>query len=156
SPDQVSPSLLPVQHHIAHVLSCMAENEVQPPLLGISWDGTGYGQDGTVWGGEFFIVTQTACHRVARLRQFRLPAGDQVLREPRGTALGILYEMVGERAFAMSHLLPVRAFSATELPPLKTMLAHGLNSPLTSSGGRLFDGIASLIGLRQRVRFEGQ
>ena len=64
--------LITVQHHIAHVLSCMAENELEPPVLGVSWDGTGYGLDGTVWGGEFFLVTETACERVAHLRPFRL------------------------------------------------------------------------------------
>ena len=86
----------------------MAENELEPPVLGVSWDGTGYGLDGTVWGGEFFLVTETACERVAHLRQFRLPGGDQAVKEPRRTALGLLYEMFGEAAFAMADLAPVR------------------------------------------------
>jgi hydrogenase maturation protein HypF len=150
------PALVPVQHHIAHILSCMAENELEPPVLGISWDGTGYGLDGTVWGGEFFVVNATDCQRVAHLRQFRLPGGEQAVREPRRVALGLLYELFGEQLFAMNNLLPVRAFSRAELLPLKAMLARGINSPLSSSGGRLFDGVASLVGLRQRVRFEGQ
>ena len=150
------PQLITVQHHIAHVLSCMAENELEPPVLGVSWDGTGYGLDGTVWGGEFFLVTETACERVAHLRPFRLPGGDAAVKEPRRTALGLLYEMFGEAAFAKTSLPTLQAFSPAELGPLKTMLARGLNSPLTSSAGRLFDAVASLAGLRQQVRYEGQ
>jgi hydrogenase maturation protein HypF len=141
---------------MAHVLSCMAENELEPPVLGVSWDGTGYGLDGTVWGGEFFLVTETACERVAHLRQFPMPGGDAAVKEPRRTALGLIYEMFGEAAFAMSGLAPLQAFSPADLGPLKTMLARRLNSPLTSSIGRLFDVAASLAGLRQQVRFEGQ
>jgi hydrogenase maturation protein HypF len=155
-PTTSDPQLLSVQHHIAHVLSCMAENELEPPLLGVAWDGTGYGLDGTVWGGEFFLLTETSCERVAHLRQFRLPGGDRAVKEPRRTALGLLYEMFGEAAFAMADAAPVRAFSPAELGVLKTMLARRLNSPLTSSAGRLFDAVASLAGLRHQVRFEGQ
>jgi hydrogenase maturation protein HypF len=155
-PARKGPQLLSVQHHIAHVLSCMAENELEPPLLGVSWDGTGYGLDGTVWGGEFFLVTEASCERVAHLRQFRLPGGDRAVKEPRRTALGLLYEVFGEAAFSMADAAPVKAFSPAELGPLRTMLAHGLNSPLTSSVGRLFDAAASLAGLRHQVRFEGQ
>ncbi len=152
----LTPQLVTVQHHIAHVLSCMAENELEPPLLGVSWDGTGYGLDGTVWGGEFFLVTDTTCERVAHLRQFRLPGGDRAVKEPRRSALGLLYEMFGEAALAKTDLASVRAFSPAELGPLGTMLGRGLNSTLTSSVGRLFDAVASLAGLRQQVRFEGQ
>jgi hydrogenase maturation protein HypF len=134
----------------------MAENDLEPPLLGVSWDGTGYGLDGTVWGGEFFLVTETSCERVAHLRQFRLPGGDKAVKEPRRVALGLLYEMFGEAAFSMTELAPVAAFSPGELGLLRTMLARNLNSPLTSSVGRLFDAVASLAGLRQQVHFEGQ
>jgi hydrogenase maturation protein HypF len=134
----------------------MAENELEPPILGVSWDGTGYGLDGTVWGGEFFLVTDTSCERVAHLRPFRLPGGDAAVKEPRRTALGLLYEMYGEAAFTKTGLAPLQAFSPTELGPLKTMLVRHLNSPQTSSAGRLFDAVASLVGLRQQLRFEGQ
>lgn len=152
----VSKRIVTVQHHIAHVLSCMAENQIEPPALGVSWDGTGYGFDGTVWGGEFFLVTDKRCERVAHLRQFRLPGGDQSVKEPRRTALGLLFARFGEEAFERSDLSPVQACSPAERASFKTMLARGLNSPLTSSMGRLFDAVASLAGLRQRVRFEGQ
>jgi hydrogenase maturation protein HypF len=148
--------LVSVQHHVAHVLSCMAENELTPPVLGVSWDGTGYGLDGTVWGGEFFLLTETSCERVAHVRSFRLPGGDAAVKEPRRTALGLLYELFGEAAFAMPGLASVQAFSTNDLSTLKVMLARGVNSPLTSSVGRLFDAVASLVSLRQQVRFEGQ
>jgi hydrogenase maturation protein HypF len=153
-----------VQHHIAHVLSCMAENELAPPALGVSWDGTGYGLDGTVWGGEFFLVTDKTVERVAHLRPFRLPGGDKAVKEPRRTALGLLHELVFSDNELLMHLhqnvaaalAPVAAFSATELATLRTMLTKKLNSPETTSMGRLFDAVASLINLRQQIRFEGQ
>jgi hydrogenase maturation protein HypF len=150
------PRLITVQHHVAHVLSCMAENELEPPVLGVSWDGTGYGLDGTVWGGEFFLVTDTGWGRVAHLRPFRLPGGDRAVKEPRRTALGLLHELWGEAAFARTDLPPLGAFTVAELGQLRTMLERQLNSPLTSSAGRLFDAVAALIGLRQVTRFEGQ
>jgi len=150
------PRYVTVQHHIAHVLSCMAENEIAPPALGVSWDGTGYGLDGTVWGGEFFLVTNESIERIAHLRPFRLPGGDKAVKEPRRTALGLLHEISGDAIFDRKNVAPVAAFSAPELATLKTMLAKKLNSPLTSSVGRLFDAVASLINLRQQIRFEGQ
>jgi hydrogenase maturation protein HypF len=145
-----------VQHHIAHLLACAAENELAPPLLGVSWDGTGYGLDGTVWGGEFFLLTETACRRVAHLRQFRLAGGEQAVKEPRRVALGMLYEVFGESGLAAGELPPMKSFAPAELAGLTGLLKGGIHSPLTSSAGRLFDGVAALAGLRQRVRFEGQ
>jgi len=150
------PRLISVQHHVAHVLACMAENELKPPVLGISWDGTGYGLDGTVWGGEFFVVEENLCERVAHLRQFRLPGGDKAIKEPRRAALGLLHELFGEAVFSMDHLAAVRAFSKEDLASMRVMLARRLNAPLTSSAGRLFDVVASLTALRQKVAFEGQ
>jgi hydrogenase maturation protein HypF len=89
------PTIIGVQHHIAHVLSCMAENEIAPPALGVSWDGTGYGLDGMIWGGEFFLVTDESIERIAHLRPFCLPGGDKAVKEPRRTALGLLHEISG-------------------------------------------------------------
>jgi hydrogenase maturation protein HypF len=145
-----------VQHHVAHVLSCVAENEVQLPALGVAWDGTGYGPDGTVWGGEFFRITEACVERIAYWRTFSLPGGDAAAVEPRRAALGLLYELLGSAAFERSDLATIRSFSEQELVVLRTMLARGLNSPRTSSVGRLFDAVASLLNLRQRTRFEGQ
>jgi hydrogenase maturation protein HypF len=147
---------IPVQHHIAHVLSCMAENEIDPPALGVAWDGTGYGLDGTSWGGEFFLINDSTADRIAHLRPFRLPGGDAAVKQPRRAALGLLYEIYGDDIFQRTDLAPVASFSTSELAALKTMLARGLNSPPNTSVGRLFDAVASLLNLRQQVGFEGQ
>jgi len=145
-----------VQHHYAHILSCMAENDVKPPALGIAWDGTGYGTDGTVWGGEFLVINDSGFDRMAHLRTFRLPGGDVAAREPRRSAIGILFEIFGEKAFDRHDLFPVLSFIPSEQIMLKRMLQGGLNAPRTSSAGRLFDAVASIIGLREKIRYEGQ
>lgn len=149
-----APPIHLVQHHLAHVFSCMAENELRPPVLGVAWDGTGFGLDGTIWGGEFFKVEAKAWQRFAHLRPFGLPGGDQAVKEPRRSALGLLYAAFGEAAFGEN--LITQHFSSTELKSLRVMLGRKVNSPLTSSIGRLFDAISSLAGLRHEVAFEGQ
>lgn len=149
------PVLLGVQHHLAHVLACLAENELRPPALGVAWDGTGYGPDGLIWGGEFFHVREGAAERVATWRAFPLPGGEAAVKEPRRAALGLLYALHGRWEQSVSAALS-RAFSARELATLRTMLERRVNCPLTSSVGRLFDAVAALTGLRQRTRFEGQ
>jgi hydrogenase maturation protein HypF len=148
--------LVAVQHHLAHVFSCVAENEVELPVLGISWDGTGLGVDGAIWGGEFFDVAEDHSRRIAHFRSFPLPGGDQAIKEPRRIALGLLWEAYGDAAFDMTDLPTLQAFSSAELKSLRQMLRKRLNSPLTSSAGRLFDAVASLAGLRQHTRFEGE
>ena len=144
-----------VQHHYAHILSCMAENHLPPPVLGISWDGSGFGPDGTVWGGEILHVTGDGFRRVAHLRPFLLPGGEKAVREPRRCALALLYEVFGQDAFSAA-LVPAGVFSDDELQVLRTMLCQRINSPVTTSAGRLFDGFASLLNLRHVARFEGQ
>ncbi|MBU1881706.1 carbamoyltransferase HypF, partial [bacterium] len=145
-----------VQHHYAHVLSCMAENEIEAPVLGVAWDGTGYGLDGSVWGGEFLLVKSRSFKRIAYFKNFPLPGGEAAVREPRRAALGVLYEMFGNGLFSKRELKPLMAFDDRELDNLKIMLSKGLNSPVTSSAGRLFDALASILGIRQINRFEGQ
>lgn len=145
-----------VQHHYAHVLSCMAENHLEPPLLGVAFDGTGLGTDGTIWGGEFLKIAGDSFERVAHLRQFRLPGGDTAIREPRRSALGLLYETFGYDVFGMSNLSAIASFTPEELRVLRTMLRKGVNAPITSSAGRLFDAVSSLLGLCQVMSFEGQ
>jgi len=145
-----------VQHHIAHVWSCIAENEIELPVLGVAWDGTGYGTDGTVWGGEFFQASDDGVERVATFRPFPLPGSNAAVKEPRRAALGMLFAMFGNSTFEKSELPPVAAFLKPELALLKTMLNRDLNSPKTSSVGRIFDAVASIIDLRQQMHFEGQ
>ncbi|HYB76705.1 MAG TPA: carbamoyltransferase HypF [Candidatus Bathyarchaeia archaeon] len=147
--------LVAVQHHYAHILSCMAENHLRTPVLGIAWDGSGFGPDGTVWGGEILHVSDDGFRRVAHLRPFLLPGSEKAVREPRRCALGLLYEVFGQDAFATG-LVPAGVFSGDELEVFPRMLCHRINSPATTSAGRLFDGFASLLNLRHRARFEGQ
>jgi hydrogenase maturation protein HypF len=149
-----------VQHHIAHVAACRAENQVQGEALGVAWDGTGYGLDGTIWGGEFFRCDEESYKRVGTFKQFRLPGGKVAIKEPRRSALGILFEAYGNSIFEkqnwiLKHQL-IQMFSESELNTLKKMLNKNINSPVTSSVGRLFDAVASLIGISQHTKFEGQ
>jgi len=145
-----------VQHHYAHVLSCMAENALEGPCLGVAWDGTGYGPDGTVWGGEFLWPTAATFQRVAHLRTFRLPGGEQAVKEPRRAAIGLLYELFGDALFGMEELPPVRAFPRRERGILERMLVKEINTPRTSAAGRLFDAVAAILGLHLGPQFEGQ
>ncbi len=148
--------VIEIQHHYAHIAACMAENELDGRVLGVSWDGTGYGLDETVWGGEFLLTTESSFHRVASFRQFRLPGAERAIREPRRTAIGVLYEIFGEELFERTDIPVLESFKGSELKLLRQVLASGVNSPLTSSVGRLFDAVASIVGLRQQVSFEGQ
>jgi hydrogenase maturation protein HypF len=145
-----------VQHHYAHICACLADNELEPPVLGVAWDGSGYGLDGTLWGGEFLHVMGESFRRIATWRAFPLPGGETAVREPRRSALGLLYEMFGPAALEMNDLPTLQAFSDTEKKVLRTMLEKAVNSPRTSSVGRLFDAVASLTGGRQQMRHEGQ
>jgi hydrogenase maturation protein HypF len=153
---ELNTPLRPVQHHWAHVLSCMAENEIETPALGVAWDGTGYGTDGTIWGGEFLLASEGSFERAAHLRPFRLPGGEAAMRQPRRSALGLLFALEGEKAFDRREFACLRDFSAAELALMRQMLAREFQTPVTTSAGRLFDAVASLIGLRQRASFEGQ
>jgi hydrogenase maturation protein HypF len=132
----------------------MAENELDPPVLGISWDGTGLGTDGTAWGGEFLLARGGGFERVGHLRQFRLPGGDAAAKEPRRAALSVLYEVFGDELWDRDELLG--AFPQRDILILRQMLEKNINAPLTSSAGRLFDAVAALAGLRQQASFEGQ
>ncbi len=145
-----------VQHHYAHVLSCMAENGLEGPCLGVAWDGTGYGLDGTVWGGEFLRPAAATFQRVAHLRTFRLPGGEQAIKEPRRAAIGLLYELFGDALFTGEEFAPVRAFSPRERRVLQGILARQINAPRTSAAGRLFDAVAAILGLHLGPQFEGQ
>jgi hydrogenase maturation protein HypF len=145
-----------VQHHHAHVLACLAEHGLDGPVLGVAWDGTGYGSDGTVWGGEFLVVDDALWRRVGHLRRFRLPGGERAVREPRRAALGVLTEVFGDSVVERDDLAPLASWSASERAVLGRIASRGVHAPWTSSAGRLFDAVSSLIGIRQISTFEGQ
>jgi hydrogenase maturation protein HypF len=145
-----------VQHHLAHARACMAENGLEGPALAVVWDGAGLGDDGTVWGGEFLLVEPPRWRRLAHLRPFRLPGGDRAAREPRRAAIGLLMEAFGGRLDAAADLPPVRGLTPRERRGILAAFEVPGCAPWTSSAGRLFDGLASIIGLRQQASYEGQ
>ena len=147
--------LIPIQHHYAHILSCLVDNQLELPVLGIAWDGTGYGVDNTLWGGEFIHVTQTNWQRIAYFQPFKLPGGEKSVKEPKRIALSLLAQL----DINLLENLPItlkNQFVKDELILLKTILEKNLNCPLTSSVGRLFDGVSSILGICHQVSFEGQ
>jgi hydrogenase maturation protein HypF len=154
--EQAIRNTIGVQHHHAHLAACLAENGVAGPALGIIWDGAGYGADGTIWGGEFLLGGADSFTRAAHLYPFRLPGGDAAVHEPRRAALGLLWEIYGEDVLDRDDLAPIRAFQPAVRRLLGQMLRQGVNCPITTSAGRLFDGIAALLGLHQQTSFEGQ
>jgi len=145
-----------VQHHHAHLAACLAENGVEERSLGVIWDGTGYGSDGTVWGGEFLLGDAAGFARVASLSPFRLPGGEAAVREPARIAFSLLWELFGAEAFARDDLAVVRSIAPQARRVLARMLSSGLNAPVTTSAGRLFDGVSALLGLCDRATFEGE
>jgi len=143
--------LLRVQHHHAHVAAVMAEHELEGEVLGLAFDGTGYGADGTIWGGEALACSGDNYRRVAHLGTFRLPGGERAMRSPRRAALGLL---ASARPAALGRA--DRWFQKDELRVMRRALERGLNSPVCSSIGRLFDAVAALLGLLHECSFEGQ
>jgi hydrogenase maturation protein HypF len=142
--------LVAVQHHHAHMASCMAEHGLLEAVIGVSFDGTGYGTDGAIWGGEFLVGDYRQFRRAAHLRYVGMPGGDQAIREPWRMALAHLVD-----ASETDDLLAGRV-PAVALRTARTMIERQFNTPRTSSAGRLFDAVAALAGVRDRVTFEGQ
>jgi hydrogenase maturation protein HypF len=147
---QEGSELLGVQHHHAHMASCMAEHGLAEPVIGVTFDGTGFGTDGAVWGGEFLIGDYQHFRRAAHLRYVGMPGGDQAIREPWRMAVAHLRDAQVESAPLRARLLPL------EFRTIERMLERRFRTPLTSSAGRLFDAVAALAGVRDRVRYEGQ
>ncbi|MBF0570668.1 MAG: carbamoyltransferase HypF [Candidatus Omnitrophica bacterium] len=145
-----------VQHHHAHAASCMAEHGIKEEVLGVCWDGTGAGPDGTVWGGEFLTTNGADYERLAHLKLFSLPGAKQAIREPSRSALGLLFELCQGRWEEFKDLPCVKAFNPSQLALIRKMIEQKINTPHTSSMGRLFDGISSIIGLCHKASFEGQ
>lgn len=148
--------LLRIQHHHAHVAACMAEHGLTGSVLGVAWDGSGLGLNGQWWGGEFFHVSAKRMERVAHILPFPLPGGERAIREPRRSALGLLYKTFGDELFADHSVVIRKAFSDSEWNILRHILQNGLYSPSSSAVGRLFDAVAALIGMRYQNEFEAQ
>ncbi|MEP0804857.1 MAG: carbamoyltransferase HypF [Chloroflexota bacterium] len=142
-----------VQHHHAHIAACMAEHGLNEPVIGAAFDGTGYGEDGAIWGGEFLVAEYGAYQRTAHLEYFPLPGGDAAIRRPARTALALLWGLGMDWE---EDLAPVKEFCAEDLVALRVQLEKRINTPQTSSMGRLFDAAAALAGVRQKVNYEGQ
>jgi hydrogenase maturation protein HypF len=144
-----------VQHHHAHIASCMAENGLRGKVIGVAFDGTGYGTDGQIWGGEFLVADYGGFERRAHLRYVPLPGGDAAIRQPWRPALSYLADTFGAAA-EFADLAPWRDVSEGERRLVRGMIARRVNTVETSSCGRLFDAVASLVGLRQEINYEGQ
>jgi hydrogenase maturation protein HypF len=144
-----------IQHHHAHIASCLAEHQIEGPVIGLSMDGTGYGPDQTVWGGEVLIADLAGYTRAAHLQTVAMPGSASAIREPWRMAVSFLTAALGD-AWRDLPLTVVRGLSDTQMTVTARMIHQGLNSPLTSSLGRLFDAVAAILGLHPKVAFEGQ
>src|SRR5271157_3779499 len=147
--------LVGVQHHHAHIASCMAENHLEGRVIGFALDGTGYGTDGHSWGGEVLIAGYEAFERAAHFEYVPLPGGAAAIREPWRMAVSYLARHFG-REFLKLDIPFVRQLDRPKVDLLLRMMEQGVNSPLTSSCGRLFDAVSALVGIRQRVNYEAQ
>ncbi|MBN1693539.1 MAG: carbamoyltransferase HypF [Dehalococcoidales bacterium] len=145
--------LVPVQHHHAHIASCLADNGVKGPVIGVSLDGTGYGTDGNIWGGEFMVADFKKFERLAHLEYLPLAGGAQAIRKPYRTAIGYLLGL----GISLDKNLPMfKYLNENELEIIKEQVSKGINAPLTSSMGRLFDAVAALTGVRGIIEYEAQ
>ncbi|MGD8974507.1 MAG: carbamoyltransferase HypF [Desulfobacterales bacterium] len=144
-----------VQHHHAHIVSCMAENKLDGPVVGLSFDGTGFGTDGAIWGGEVLIVEEHNFERAGHLRYVPMPGSTAAIKEPWRMAVSYLKDSFG-KDFNNLNLPGLKEIESEKLTVVSEMITKGVNSPLTSSLGRLFDGVAAICGVRNQANFEGQ
>ena len=144
--------LSPVQHHHAHIASCMADNQVDGPVIGVAMDGTGYGPDGSIWGGEFLVANYASYQRVAHLEYLPLPGGEAAIRRPSRLALAYLQTLLGH----VPDLPFLESIGAQERRIVAQQVEKGINTPLTSSCGRLFDAVSALLDVRAEITYEAQ
>jgi hydrogenase maturation protein HypF len=146
---------VPVQHHHAHIVSCMVDNGVQRPVIGVALDGTGYGIDGQIWGGEFLVSDYRSYERVGHLQYVPLPGGEAAIRRPYRMAIAHLYSLLGDDGLELA--LPYLGdFDSNELEIVRQQIDKVINTPLTSSCGRLFDAVSALLGFRGEASYEGE
>jgi hydrogenase maturation protein HypF len=148
-------NLIPVQHHHAHIVSCIIDNKVAPPVLGVAFDGTGYGEDGSIWGGEFLVVDYGKFQRLGHLEYIPMPGGENAIKKPFRMAISYLVNLLGEQTLNQ-RLAFLETVEEVELELIKKQIEKGINAPLTSSCGRLFDGVSALLNIRNEVDYEGQ
>ncbi|MFW2379044.1 carbamoyltransferase HypF [Aliarcobacter butzleri] len=154
--DNPNIKLIQVQHHYAHILSVMAENGLEDEVLGFAFDGTGYGDDGNIWGGEVFIASRKEYKRINHIKYFRLLGGEMAIKEPKRVALSLLFDIFTLDEILALDSFVVKAFSKEEIKTLYTMWQKGLNAPFCSSIGRLFDAISSFANILHTQTFEGE
>jgi len=148
-----------VQHHHAHIASCLADNSWSPddgPVIGVAWDGTGYGTDGNIWGGEFLVADYHGFRRVARLEYMPMPGGEAAIRNPYRLAIGYLYALTGRWPSDVRYPPFEASVDEEELRIIQRQIDRGINCPQTSAGGRLFDAVSALLGIRERATYEAQ
>jgi hydrogenase maturation protein HypF len=156
--------LVPVQHHHAHIASCLADNGLEGPVIGVAFDGTGMGVDGSIWGGEFLVADYHSFRRAGHLEYLPLPGGDAAVKRPCRTAIGYILTLLGENALntviaseaKQSQLASIGQVTEIEVEVIKRQIERKINSPLSSSMGRLFDAISALLGIRGEIDYEGQ
>ena len=146
--------LVSVQHHHAHIVSCMADNGINEPVIGVALDGTGYGADGTIWGGEFLVAELGRFDRVGHLEYVPLLGGEAAIKKPYRMALSYIWSLLGND-FPLDGL-PLSKLGSSELDLLKQQLKRGLNCPPTSSAGRLFDAVSAIAGVCVEISYEAQ
>lgn len=149
------PPRIGVQHHHAHIVGCMSENGIDGQVLGVAFDGTGYGTDGKIWGGEFLVADAGGFQRVAHLEYLPLPGGDKAVKEPWRMAASLLYRVYGEAMLDLD-IGFIGSLDRGRWENVRKMIDRSVNAPLTSSSGRLFDAVSALIGIRNEVYYEGQ
>jgi len=160
--------IVPVQHHHAHIASCMADNGLEGLVIGVAFDGTGMGADGSIWGGEFLVADYRNFRRAGHLEYLPLPGGAAAIKRPYRTAIGYILTLLGENALnafiatlnevkgKQSQLASIGQVSEVEIEVIKRQIERRINSPLSSSMGRLFDAISALLGIRGEIEYEGQ
>jgi len=152
---QKNVKVIGVQHHHAHIVGCMAENMIDGPVIGLSFDGTGYGEDGKIWGGEIIIAEESRFKRAAHISYIPMPGSSTAVKEPWRMAASYLYDAYGEDMLGLD-IPALKENGRDKIRFIIDMISKKINSPETSSLGRLFDGVSAIIGIRNRVCFEGQ